>query len=285
MKGRIAGKVGEGVKTGGLDIEKIDRTLGAHGGGEETGLDGEVVHRDVGRAGGSTVDRHAAHGAPMRVVEKERAELRLHHVARVAGQRGEELVRFELGDKRLAGGEERFELVGFGAKMTFAPELKDDAGGFGGETFEEEEVGGGEALDAIALEVEHSDDEIAVDHGRGHFAARGRPDGDVAWFVGDVGNEEGFRVEDAPPGDAVTEFQAGRIAAGGDTELDFGFEAARAGIEERDRSGVGAERGDEFVEDLGEGDVRILGAAGEGREAVERRVCARIVRGGHGGAE
>lgn len=285
MERGIARKIGEGVEAGSLDIEKIDGAFGADGGGEEAGLDGEVVHGNVGRAGGGAIDRDATHGALVGVVQEKCAELRLHHVARVARERGEELVRFEFGDERLAGGEKRFELVGFGAKVAFAPELQDDAGRFGGETFEEGEVGGRETLDPIAFEIEHADHEIAVDHRCGHFAASRGPDSDVTRLVGDVGNEDGSGVEDAPAGDAVAEFQAGGVASDRDAELDLGFEAAGAGIEEGDRSGVGAKRGDKLVENLGERGVWILGSAGERGEAVERRVCARIVGGGHGEAQ
>ena len=237
----------------------------------------------------------AADGAGGGIVEVKRGGAGLHHVPGFAGQGIDEVLLFKFGDEGLAGGDEGFELPGLAAEVAEEPEALHDAGGFGGEVFEEREVGGGEAAEAVALEIEHADDLIVVDHGGGHLAAGGGAHGDVARFGGDVGDEERAAVQHAPAGDAVAEFQLGVGGVGGLAGLHFGLEVAGVGAEEGDGAGVGVKRGHEEIEHLAERDLRIVGLGAEGGEAVERgqgagiggkgnlRAGGGICAGGHGG--
>jgi len=87
--------------------------------------------------------------------------------------------------------------------LTKLPETFHHRRGFGGQAIEQREIGVGESIKAVAVEVDDADDlAIGLHRGR-HFAADVRPQPDIPRIGGDIGHELRASVERNPAGDAL----------------------------------------------------------------------------------
>ncbi len=181
--------------------------------------------------------------------EHEGAEFGFHEAAGLAGNTLEDVIEPVLGDDGLAHIEEGFELVAFDAQVVDFPCQLDAAGGIGGEALEFAFGGGGEGVEAGAVDVKNAGDLAAEEEGHGHFRKNAGMDLNVAALGADVADAQGFAGAGDPAGDALADTEFG--AAGGGAEADGGFDikGAGVGVEQHEGAAIGMKLFDGVTQD------------------------------------
>ena len=286
----MAGEIDDVDVFGRLDVEKLQMAAGREAGADQAGFQRKVA---LGQAGpGFAGKGHGAEAAAGgHVFEKQR---------RSGGEEAEgvardgvvQLLAFELGDEGEAGGNEVFELPGLSVEMLELPEAEEDVGAFASDGDQIGEVGGGEASDDIAVEVDDAEDLVVVRNERGgHLGTDLGTDGDVARIGADIGHELRPAMKGDPAGDALAGAEGDLTDVGGHALVDLDFQFPGVGVEEGDGAGRGPEVGDGETEDVDHRGARALRSGGQAADGMEQggigggRSGGRLVGvgGGHGG--
>ena len=261
----VGRQVGQTMKLGRLDVGELGLPVRVERGSGEAGGEREFAGGRCDRTEGTQGD--TTEGAAGRFLQEQGGGLDAQHHARIARDRVEQFLRFELGDEGLARRDEGFELAGLALQVLEEPEATEGAGGLVGERGELREIGRRESVSTVMIEEDDAEDVFIGAQGCGHLALHAGVDRPVASVRGHVGDEHGLGVQGDPAGQTLAGIE-GQALGIGERVAGLDLQPVRVGIEQEQRPAVRADGpGDD-----GQG---FLGRRG-GREVAGRECGDRV---------